>query len=114
MEQNYGVARFVFGLLSLSGWVLLTFSPLWLLLFGALGAVLGPASPFGGLLMTFIQSVIGLALIATSQLGQAQIAIAKNTAAILSLMTKDAETPRAPGGRREPALSKEAWREAQK
>lgn len=110
MEKSYSTARFVFGLISFLGWVVITLAPLWVIIAGAASAALGGAGAFGGMIVAILQAIFGLCIIAGGQLGLAQVAVANNTSAILELMrhqqknTSPPGAPRTPSARTEPRI----------
>lgn len=116
MEKKYSTARFVFSLLSISGFVILIIAPLWAIIFGAAGSIFGFGSTLGGVLVALGQALLGLSLIAGAQLGLAQVEVANNTAAILTLLKhqdRPSSSDLAPRAqtRKEPTLEKPIKRE---
>jgi hypothetical protein len=109
MEKSYSTARFVFGLISFLGWVVITLAPLWVIIAGAASAALGGAGAFGGMIVAIVQAIFGLCIIAGGQLGLAQLAVANNTAQILGLIQAqiNAGTPATP--QPAPTARKEPW-----
>lgn len=110
-ERGYTVARVVFTIISILGWLVLLVAPLWVVFFGAASALIGPASAAGGIGAAVVQIIFGLCMIAGAQLGLAQLAVANNTSAILALLRNQAKPQQlvnhAGNARKEPWLRAE-------